>query len=164
MSDDTETVDLFIARECEKIGKLCWSQRDPQLILLRAHLLIEHYMERLILMYLEKGEKVIHKRCHFARKLDLVEALDAVSERGCHAIRKLNEVRNSMVHKMYYEIANSDLDEIGKPFGKDFAEVKSCYANSPHDFLCATLNLLFREICATVFAREATGCPRPSGS
>lgn len=160
-----EDAERFIADECERIGRLCWSQGDPQMILLRAHLLIEYYMERLIRLYLRKADRVLKNQNgpSFARKLDLIEGFDAVSDAGCQAIRGLNSVRNDMVHKLDYNIEGSDVDKIGTPFGEDFAEVRTCYANSPHDLLCATLNLVFREICCAVFAHEASNQSRPVG-
>jgi hypothetical protein len=120
-------------------------------------------MGRLLCLYLRRGDKVIKHRFTFAQKLVLIEGLDAVSDRGCQAIRKLNDVRNDMVHKMERKVENLDIDVIGRPLGSDFTEVKACHANSPHDLLCATLNLVFREICCAVFAREASGQPKPVG-
>jgi len=163
MGGTGEKAERFVADECERIGRLCWSQGNPQLILLRAHLLIEHYMERLLGLYLRRGDRVVNGRFTFTQKLVLIEGLDAISDVACQAIRKLNSVRNGMVHKMDYKIASSDIDKIGGPFGKDFTEVRTRCADSPHDFLCATLNLIFREICCAVFASEATGQPRPAG-
>jgi hypothetical protein len=163
MNRTGEEAERFVADECERIGRLCWSQGDSQLILLRAHLLVEHYMERLLHLYLRRGDKVIDRHWKFAQKLVLIEGLDALSDKGCQAIRELNSVRNDMVHKMDYQIGSSNIDKIGRPFGKDFTEVRTRYADSPHDFLCATLNLIFREVCCAVFAREATGQARPAG-
>jgi len=133
------------------------------MILLRAHLLVKHYMERLLCLYLRRGDKVIKGRFTFAQKLVLIEGLDAVSDKGCQAIRELNAVRNDMVHRMEREVKSPDIDAIGRPLGTDFTEMKACYANNPHDLLCATLNLVFRKICCAIFSREASGQPKPVG-
>lgn len=163
MNEIGRKAEQFIASECERIGQICWSQGDPQMILLRAHLLVEHYMERLLCLYLRRGDKVIKHRFTFAQKLVLIEGLDAVSDKGCQAIRELNAVRNDMVHRMEREVKSPDIDAIGRPLGTDFTEMKACYANNPHDLLCATLNLVFRKICCAIFSREASGQPKPVG-
>jgi|GEM_PF-6110418 len=163
MSGTGEDAARFVANECDRIGELCWSRGDVQSVLLRGHLLVEHYMERLLSLYLRRSDKVTNARFTFAEKLVLIEAFAAIPDAPCQAIRNLNSVRNDMVHKLDYEIATSDIDKIGKPLGNDFTEARTRYADSPRDLLCATLNLVFREMVCTVFAHETSGQERPFG-
>ena len=62
-------------KEYESIWDHCNYELDPELIVLRGHLVSEQYIERFIKLFLLKGERVLKKgRLSYIQKLILLES------------------------------------------------------------------------------------------
>ncbi len=91
---------------------------------LKCHLLAEYFIDQLILVSLPRGDLIINKGGSFANKLLIIKALNIISDKLATSIGNLNKVRNNCSHQQDYEITESDIDLIGRPFGKDHSDIK----------------------------------------
>lgn len=94
------------------------------IVLLRSHLLVEYYLNQLIIIY---GGVSGYKKCEeadFFEKIDYIEQLKLILPERCDAIRRLNKIRNKLSHELEYEISESDIDSIGFCLGKGYIAEK----------------------------------------
>ena len=107
-----------------KFNKQVSIEHEPVLMVLRAHLLIENFLERFICLNIVRGDRLISKNFTFANKLTIVHALDVVPDSYIQSINQLNKIRNRFSHNMDSSISNSDVDRIGSPLGKPYTKIK----------------------------------------
>lgn len=93
--------------------------------ILRFHLVTENQFERLICLALPRGDRLIDRsRLNYSQKLELVNALDRVSEATIASLRQLNRLRNECAHNRHATVSEEQLEAIGRPFAGRFAELK----------------------------------------
>ncbi len=83
---------------------------DPELILLKGHLLIEEQLNSLIECYLEKPENIEKVRLTFAQKVRLLACMDAHFA-GEKVFLDLNKIRNKLAHNADFQTVHDDLRE-----------------------------------------------------
>jgi len=123
---------------------------------LRFHLLIEYYLDLIISNFLKRGFVLVDSNITFSQKINIVDSFGVVPENIIISIKKLNTLRNKSAHDIDYQISEKDVDNIGRPFGKNYTEFAQRYLgrdsiNDPDQayfeaFLYNTLMLLLREI------------------
>jgi hypothetical protein len=115
--------------------------------LLRAHLLTESYLERIIRVAIPKPDVLLNDgNLSYSRKLDLVEALQGVPEKYIVALRSLNRIRNRYAHDLGYDVSLADAEAVGKPLGQPFVELK----NEFHSDHYKLLGLIIGHLCAAM--------------
>lgn len=133
----------FRQQEFERYRVLVEGVDDPVLLVLRVHLLIEGFLERLIAGFLPRGDDLLSKgRLTFANKLDLVASFDVVDDDLVSAARHLNRVRNTIAHDIDKTITLSDVDLIGRSLGKLFIQTRHEYGGNTKVLLHQTLMLI----------------------
>jgi len=99
------------------------NQKDPVMMLLRAHLYSEALLENFIRIGIPGGELINNTaRLTFHQKLIIVEALGVLPSPLISSLRSLNKVRNEFSHEIDKELDFSDVSLIGKPLGRIFEE------------------------------------------
>jgi hypothetical protein len=87
--------------------------RDPELLLLKGHLILEQCLNELLRTYVPKLDALDKMNLTFARKLDLLVALGhrlyAPSHDGDSKIRELNRIRNKLAHRLDFADYEDDL-------------------------------------------------------
>jgi hypothetical protein len=126
---------------------------------LRAHLMAESILEKILCIYLPKGEQLLKKgRLTFAQKLEVVAGLDAVLPVTYGAVKALNKLRNKLVHKPHDAVGDTDilllLGAIGREPTKSAAELKEDRTEALQGSLGGILGMLNGEHDAHVSERR----------
>lgn len=96
--------------------------------LLSTHLVVEHFLEQIIIASISRGDILItDAHLSFSSKLMIVRSLDNVRDYLCTSVKHLNTVRNRCSHSLEYSITDTDIDLIGRPFGREYQEMKDEY-------------------------------------
>ncbi|MCP1174314.1 hypothetical protein [Ralstonia chuxiongensis] len=123
---------------------------DPVMLVLRAHLFTEALLERLILVSLPRGDKIVEAgNLTYAQKLVLVEALQKLPDDITSSLRGLNKVRNQCAHELGKEISETDVTRIGSPFGAAFSRMRVSAGGNMGDLLYRAIS----RICGFMAAR-----------
>lgn len=90
------------------------NKSDNLAIILKCHLIIEHYID----IYLEASYPTIEKwknlRLTFSQKLELINNSKTAFSLYYTALKELNTIRNKFSHKLNYSMSQSDYKEINK--------------------------------------------------
>lgn len=123
---------------------------------LRFHLLIEYYIDRILIENMKGGYKLIDSNFSFSQKILLVDSLQVLNDSVLISIKNLNKLRNKCAHDIDYSICEKDIEIIGRPFGKDYMEFAKRYLGrdlktdkDPHfldAFLLNTYVLLLKKL------------------
>lgn len=121
---------------------------NPILYILQTHLYSENLLERLLIVELPKGKKLISEgRLTFYHKVKIVESLDVVDGQVLKSLFELNKVRNDLAHKFDHELTNDSIERFGLPFGDRYGY----FVNKSGNCLFLRLQL----ICNHLIARLA---------
>ena len=97
---------------------------DPILMILKALLLAEYYIDQIISLEIPRGDILLDNNFTFSQKLIMVKALNVMDNSLWDSINALNKLRNRGAHDMEYKISETDIDKIGFPQGKTYTELK----------------------------------------
>ena len=97
---------------------------DPILMVLKALLLAEYYIDQIISLEIPRGDILLDNNFTFSQKLIIVKALNIMDNGLWDSINALNKLRNRGAHDMEYKISETDIDKIGFPQGKAYTELK----------------------------------------
>ena len=82
-------------------------QSEPELLLLKGHLILEQCLNELLRSYIADAEVLERLNLTFVRKLDLLGALGhrlySPGLNGDAEIRELNRIRNKLAHRLDFE-------------------------------------------------------------
>lgn len=93
--------------------------------ILNCHLVAEYLMDKIIKGMLPGGETLLDEsRMSFSSKLFLVKSFEMLESEEINSLKGLNKVRNQCSHQLEYKVSNTDIDLIGKPFGKNYSIIK----------------------------------------
>jgi hypothetical protein len=141
----TELTSSYWAKAFARFQKLVGKQRDPVMMLLRAHLYTEAVMEDFIRLRLPHGQVMIEEtRLEYHQKVLLVEALGILDARLIAALKALSKVRNAFAHKIDKELSVDDVSQIGASYGKMLKKLKQIDGGSDTK---KTLRMLLSYIC-----------------
>jgi len=130
LTKDKSNMSTF-KEEYTSIWKHCDYELEPELIILRAHLMSERYIERFIKLFLLKGQAIIKNgRLTYAQKLFLMDSFGIVPQDLINCHKNLNRLRNKMAHELGYNIKFEDIDLIGRPMGRTYVKL---YKERKHD-------------------------------
>ena len=144
------------AREAEELRSALGAVDDASLPLLRFHLSAEQMLERIIAGRLTRADRLLESgRLSFAQKLMLVHAFDVVEDASVTAMQRVNSLRNECAHVKGKQLAESDVDRIGQPFGKEYADLKRVHGHHFKVLLIFTLARVAQPFIAALLAPEA---------
>ncbi len=132
----------------DKFKKFVEENMEPVTMILHCHLLAEYYIDQLIISNLKRGDILIDSNFTFLNKLLVIKSLNILAENLVDSLKNLNKVRNDCSHVLDYQVYESDIDKIGRPFGKDYSVLKMKYLNNTKELLFYTLMILMAELTA----------------
>lgn len=110
--DKADTLDKERLEFNSKIIDLLNRQVDELGLILKCHLIIEHYIDEYIITSYPAITEPDKLRLTFNQKLELINNNKTVFGMAYPAIKSLNTLRNRFSHKLAYKIADSDYKEI----------------------------------------------------
>lgn len=118
---DTRTTESrrLIRKQLDEFSKHV-SSGDISSILLKGHLLLEYYLDHVMLLTFDKKAQ-LHKKSFFNKVSELKGT-------GCFpdheiiisCLYSLNKVRNDLAHKLDFKLVMSQIDSIGYNLGKEY--------------------------------------------
>ena len=125
--------------EYKKFIKTINPKSDGVTMILRSHLLAEHYLDQFIGSGIPRGDFIIDRNFTFVQKLIIVKSLDVIPSYILDSLKNLNTVRNQCAHVINYKISENDIDKIGRPFDNEYSEYKLKYLNNSKGLLYSVL-------------------------
>jgi abortive infection bacteriophage resistance protein len=142
--DSLEPKQSIKDEEHQRFSKAINHEQDNTMLVLRTHLYTESLLERIILLKLPRGDKIIESASlSYSQKLVLVDALGGLSDPIVSSLRNINKLRNLCAHELSKLITEADAVKIGSPLGKFFTEARTKANNEP----TKTLQLVFSYVC-----------------
>jgi len=131
----------IVKYEFNKFKKSIKSTDGEVTMILRAHLLAEYYLNRLIEIELPCGYFITKEKLSFYNKIAIVKALDVLTEKkGIESsLYELNSLRNRCAHVINYIISEDDVDRIGLPLGQRYTQSKFNFLKDVKGLLYKTL-------------------------
>lgn len=111
----------------QRFIKTAGIELDPVLMVLKAHLLAEYYLDQLIALEIPRGDVIVDRGFSFSQKLTILKSLNITKNDILDLLDALNQLRNRCAHDMEYAISEADIDRIGLPQGKSYFELKEEY-------------------------------------
>ncbi len=131
----------------EDFSKHIEQEKEPFVILLKGHLLLEYYLNQIVLLYVKDARDVEKKG--FFGKVSMLESTDKqlFKQEIFDSLKRLNELRNRLSHSLNFKITESEIDMVGFCFGKSYVLTK--YKNPKNkEFL---LKWVLKEMAKNVF-------------
>ena len=147
--------DPVYKQEYALFARACNSKQDPVLTILRVHLLTEYYLERLINLFLPRGDRVNDDAgLSYHQKLALVHSFDVLNDRTVQCLKGLNKTRNRCAHEIDKAISMSEVELIGRPLGEKCTEYRRDSNHSVPIFLFHVLSFVCGHLAAEVASLE----------
>lgn len=112
--DNADAIDKNRLAFNDKIIDLLNSTGDELGVVLKCHLIIEHYIDEFLIIAYPTIENFDKIRMTFSQKLELINNSRTILGMSYQAIKSLNAVRNRFSHRLGYKIKESDYVEIKK--------------------------------------------------
>lgn len=93
------------------------SQSDLSVVLLKGHLLIEYFLNQLIII---NDLQTNVSTAGFKQKIDELKSKSIIDQTLCKHLERLNKTRNDMAHTISFELNESNIDSLGYTFGKEY--------------------------------------------
>lgn len=118
------------SRGFEKFQKAMSGQHKDVAAILNCHLVAEYFLEQIIHAQIPRADVLLTEgRLTFSNKLLLVKSLDVIDDEVIASLKGLNKVRNLCSHELEYTITDANIDLIGRPYGKEYIEVRREHGN-----------------------------------
>ncbi len=137
--------------------KLCSIEQSPVLSILRAHLLIEYYMDQILSLSLPRGFRLVDEgNLTYYQKVALMDSLNRDNKYDAllQCMKNINKVRNQCAHEKDKEIGLADIELIGRPLGDIFVEKRREHRDNINHLLFATLAHICGSIAGIILAHE----------
>ena len=116
------SIKRLFSQHSDEFQQYIEKEKDLSVILLKSHLLIEYYLDHLILLLKENHGNL--RRIGFYEKLQILEKQSPFFKKPGGTMLKslyaLNNVRNNLAHQLNFEISQSELDAIGYEIGREY--------------------------------------------
>lgn len=126
----------------DKFIKAAGVNLDEITMILRSHLLVEYYLDHIIINSLTRGDILLERNFSFSQKLSVLESIQCISSSLLDSVKNLNSIRNNCSHSLDYQITELDVDKIGRPQGRDYLKIKKDHSNTIKELLHWTLGLI----------------------
>lgn len=128
---------------------------ELKLRVLHDHLYIEHLLERYISTKLRTTDGLFGQNgLTFEKKLCLAKSFQGLNSESVDSIRKLNKLRNDLVHKFKHQPTEAEIDDFGRTFGKAYKEMKGSLVKERHSLLERFCDRLCGQMCCIVVDAE----------
>lgn len=97
--------------------RITGTERSQQLFY--AHLYVDHVITKMLLDALKVPEAIHQSRMNFMQKLDLLFALGLMPKDVAAAVKKLNNLRNNIAHKLDFEITDKMVRDFSNCMPRD---------------------------------------------
>jgi hypothetical protein len=142
-------------QERELFDRAADSSQDAEVIVLRVHLLSEQYLERLIQIFLPRGDRILENaNFTYYQKLTLVSSFDVLNDKTVQCLKGLNRLRNQCAHGLDKKITMSDVEVLGRPLGKLCTQYRRVSKNVPELFLLKILSYTCGHLAHSVLILE----------
>jgi hypothetical protein len=143
-------------QECSNILAMRMPASDTTVLtILRGHLYAECQLERLIHLYLPRGDRIIKgARVTYYQKLMIVSSFDILGDRLIQCLKGLNRVRNECAHNSEKKLSVVDVETIGCALGTRFVQYRRESKGSVVVFLNLVLAFLFGCLAGGIEALE----------
>lgn len=95
-----------------KILLLLNSKTDELGLVLKCHLIIEHYIDEFLIAAYPTVNNWSTLRLTFSQKIDLIDTPNTIMKMAYSSIKCLNSLRNKFSHRLAYKIKDEDYREI----------------------------------------------------
>lgn len=135
---DKNEIKKHIAVFKGKVDKYLPSGLSADVLILRAHLICEYYLNQILILKHKVDAKKIDE-LRFFEKLDLAfDKSDTYEKNIFDRVNKLNKLRNRVGHELEYVLSEYDVDLIGFYNGEKYIAKKYDLSND--------LNILLRDV------------------
>lgn len=141
--DPTDKIDKEADRLIDKINedfRKHVAKGNLSEILIKGHLLVEHYMDHVMLLIFDKKANVRKKS--FYTKVKELGKTDCFADKEATigSLYSLNEVRNELAHQLDFKVTFSQVETIGYNFGKKFVLERYAKGTDEKSLLLWALN------------------------
>jgi hypothetical protein len=155
MNDKRKNMDPQAVQEIDEFIELMNSQDNITPMMLRAHLATENLLERIIIAKLPKGNSLLHNaNLTYALKLEIANSLDEIQDYLIGALRQLNKARNSAAHTSTSSVTKEILEQIGRPLGKKYIEIRKETADNLEEMTQRTFGVIYGGLLGIVHRLE----------
>lgn len=152
---DAAEIERFMEIETEELTKIFVGDVEPLVLILKAHLYTENFLEKIILVTLARGDKIVDNGSFtYHNKLLICEAADVISDSLVSSLRNLNKLRNKFAHQLDMKISMADITKIGSPLGKEFTKVKKDKLGDPQLLFSSVLVIICVKLAIISYVRE----------
>jgi len=103
---------------------------DPLSVVLKAHMLVENLIERLIASRLKKENILDERDFTFHLKIKLIESMNLLTEDLLVSIRRLNKIRNDLAHEIKTDFEQLDISDVLKCFEQYIPKYEPHYSQA----------------------------------
>ena len=89
-----------------------WLTAEPErtsVVLLKGHLLVERYLDRLLGLFPLYSEVILQCRVSFSERIHVLESTKLLNPRIITTLKRLNKVRNEFAHNYDYKVTMNDV-------------------------------------------------------
>lgn len=137
---------ILSEQEMRKAYRVMNEQSEELVSILRAHLIIESYLDNFLINFFKKGDLIL-KKMSFSQKITIICATGEVDNSLLLVINKLNEIRNKFAHNIKYRIKSEDVSSLsnlsfqdGQAYNGDLQTLLMCIVAISHGNLCQILD------------------------
>lgn len=137
---------ILSEEEMKKANNIMADQSKELVLILRAHLILETYLDDFIVNFFKKGDLIL-KKMSFYQKITIIEATGEVDINLLATINKMNEIRNKFAHNLKYQITSDDINGLsnllfqnGQVYKRDLHTLLICILAISHGNLCKILD------------------------
>jgi len=88
------------------------NQKDDLQLVIRCHLVIEHYLVKFIELKLVNPEEFNSERLNFRQKVELAIALGSIDKSKKGILLALNKLRNKYAHDMRHKVTDNEIKQL----------------------------------------------------
>ncbi len=114
----------------KKIKNILEDLPKDSIFALKATLLIEKYIDDLIVVSFKRGDRILQSRFYLLDKVMVLHSAEILPEKIVTSIKQINNLRNKFAHELNYSITERDVDLIGLPLGKRYLTMKKIFPDS----------------------------------
>ncbi|MDV5087205.1 hypothetical protein R2R29_22530 [Vibrio diabolicus] len=97
----------------DSLEKELYDQSEVELVLLKGHLILEQAINQHLLLYIESKKSLDALNLMFAKKVDLLVALEGSQPSAWQEyvpyIKRINSIRNKLAHQLNFDDYHDDL-------------------------------------------------------
>jgi uncharacterized protein YutE (UPF0331/DUF86 family) len=158
-NDPTKTIEseavALIQKHLDEFSRRVAAETDTTTILLKGHLLIEYYMDHLILLLFDKAVHL--SGLGFYQKTQKLKEKNCLTGDVMQCLKTLNDLRNNLAHRLDFKISFSEIDSIGFNLGRTYVMDKfSSRGKTEKDLLLSVINQIASSVFFPIFNEVLT--------